>query len=229
MSKIGYGYGSECHLLRWMGRHRNAFDRAVVDTVGSGSRIEWLDFNFKSENTWPDAELKGLEFLCDAALQSSWREFWPVGSGIHNWDTVGWLIDGDGRELLLVEAKAHVGELRSDCKAESPDSIDKIRRAFAEVKRALGVPEERDWIKGYYQVTNRIATLYFLERQGVRSRLLFLYFVGDRRNNGCKCPKNVAEWEAALRDQERWVGLPSGHGLAGQIHKMFLPVHSPEL
>jgi len=34
LSKIGYGHGSEYHLLRWMGRHRHAFDSAVLAAVG---------------------------------------------------------------------------------------------------------------------------------------------------------------------------------------------------
>jgi hypothetical protein len=48
MGKMGYGYGSECHLLRWMGRHRKAFDVAVLSAIKrEGSKIDWLDFNFK--------------------------------------------------------------------------------------------------------------------------------------------------------------------------------------
>ena len=48
MSKMGYGYGSECHLLRWMGRHRKAFDNAVLSSIQRvGYRIEWFDFEFK--------------------------------------------------------------------------------------------------------------------------------------------------------------------------------------
>ena len=66
MAKIGHGYGSESHLLRWMGRHRNLFDQYVSKSVGRlGSPIHWLDFNFAPNNPWPDSELKGLEFLYD--------------------------------------------------------------------------------------------------------------------------------------------------------------------
>jgi hypothetical protein len=47
MSKMGYGYGSACHL-RWMGRHRKAFDNAVLSAIQRvGYKIEWLDFEFK--------------------------------------------------------------------------------------------------------------------------------------------------------------------------------------
>jgi hypothetical protein len=59
MGKMGYGYGSECHLLRWMGRHRKAFDAAALHVIKrEGPKIEWLDFEFKPGEMWPDAELR---------------------------------------------------------------------------------------------------------------------------------------------------------------------------
>ena len=41
---IGNGYGSEFHLLRWMGRHRELFNQRVSTAVGRpGSVIKWMD------------------------------------------------------------------------------------------------------------------------------------------------------------------------------------------
>ena len=75
MAKIGNGYGSEYHLMRWMGRHRNLFDQSVSESVGRpGSPIHWLDFNFAPNNPWPDIELKGLK--------SKWQKFWPTQGGV---------------------------------------------------------------------------------------------------------------------------------------------------
>ena len=66
MADIGDGYGSECHFLRWMGRHRKLFDERVSAAVSRpGEAINWLDFKFAPNKKWPDAELKGLEFLYD--------------------------------------------------------------------------------------------------------------------------------------------------------------------
>lgn len=45
MGKIGHGYGSEWHLLRYLGRHRNLLDNAVRDATRCG-RFDWLDFGF---------------------------------------------------------------------------------------------------------------------------------------------------------------------------------------
>ena len=223
---MGYGYGSECHLFRWMGRHRNAFDIAVLKAIRRlGSKIEWLDFKFKPGEMWPDAELKGMEFLQNKkTLQENWKRFWPVGGGIHNWDAVGWVSSEKIRELLLVEAKAHIEEIKTDCQAKDPKSIKKIKEAFEVVKNALGAPNEIDWMKDYYQVTNRIASLYFLHQQKVPSHLLFIYFIGDLRGTGRNCPQSEEEWEEPLKIQEEYIGLLKGHILEDRIHKLFLRV-----
>jgi len=226
MGKIGYGYGSECHLLRWMGRHRKAFDNAVLLAIGRvGSKIEWLDFKFKPGDIWPDAELRGMEFLeNDQTLGAEWERFWPVGKGIHNWDAVGLINPGENQEFLLVEAKAHIQEIKSDCKAKGTGSIKKIREAFEVVKKALGISHERDWMRGYYQSTNRIAALYFLSRQKISSHLLFIYFIGDRQSPNRDSPQSIKEWEKALKTQEEYIGLPKSHVLEARIHKLFLRV-----
>ena len=231
MAKIGYGYGSECHLLRWMGRHRKIFDGKVSGALGRpGEPIEWLDFNFAPSlewpgKGWPDAELKGLEFLYDRGeLKSRWESFWPTGRGIHNWDSVGWIGARPDRELLLVEAKAHVAEMESDCGA-GPVSIQKIKRAFESVKRGLDANPDADWTKVYYQAANRIATLFFLEQEGIRTRLLFVYFCGDRFP-GKECPASEQEWKPAIEAQRLHLGLEAEHQLSDRIHELFLPVSS---
>jgi hypothetical protein len=45
MSTIGYGYGSEWHLLRWLGYHRSELDERVCAKLGADA-IEWRDSHF---------------------------------------------------------------------------------------------------------------------------------------------------------------------------------------
>ena len=233
MAKIGCGYGSECHLLRWMGRHRKLFDKKVADAVGRpGESIEWLDFKFAPNvewphKGWPDAEQKGLEFLYNQpGIKSKWESFWPTGRGIHNWDAVGWIGAEPNRELLLLEAKAHIAEMKSSCGA-GPESTQKIKRAFESVKQGLGANPDADWLNGYYQAANRIATLHFLQREGIPARLLFVYFLGDRfPSPGKECPGSEKEWTPAIEAQLLHLGLGPHHHLADRIHKLFLPVAS---
>jgi len=122
-----------------------------------------------------------------------------------------------------VEAKANLEELSSDCGAKSARSVATIKRAFDETKRALGVPEDRDWLRGYYQFCNRVAVLHFLNKHFIPTRLLYIYFVGDEGDASRTCPQNEGEWKDALRAQEAHVGLPRGHKLEARIHKLFLP------
>jgi len=88
-------------------------------------------------------------------------------------------------EWLLVEAKANIQELKSSCGAKEKGQRSEggrklIAHTLAAVKSTLGVAEDRDWLNGYYQYCNRIAVLEFLNRQKVPTRLMFIYFVGDK-------------------------------------------------
>lgn len=64
MGKIGCGYGSEWHLQRYLGRHRELLREEILSITG-GDDIQWLDFNFSNSNEplMRDRELKGVEFL----------------------------------------------------------------------------------------------------------------------------------------------------------------------
>lgn len=234
MGKLGLGYGSEFHLLRWMGRHRDKFDTQVLTAMGkTGSRIRWLDFQFTSAGK--DSEWKGIDFAsADPTLKREWELFWPNKSGVHNWDAIGILESVDGLEWILVEAKAHANEIQSNCQATDPESSNKIQQALNETKQALGVDIDRDWTKECYQFTNRLAVIWFLHKQKIRAHLLHIYFIGDKRPIRSNpdwnpvCPVDRAAWETILLRQADLVGLPNKHALAGQIHKLFLPAFFAE-
>lgn len=82
MGKMGCGYGSEFHLLRYLGYHRHQLNRAVEEQT--------------------NGHIVGLE-------------------------------SNSGIAYLLVEAKAHVEELQSSCKAKDANKqggLDKIKDAL---------------------------------------------------------------------------------------------------
>jgi len=99
-----------------------------------------------------------------------------------------------------------------------------IRQAFEIVKKDLRVSEEKNWMRGYYQLANRIAVLYFLTKHDVPAYLLLIYFIGDRSSRMRKCPQSKEEWEEILTAQEEHVGITKGHILEDRIHKLFLTV-----
>lgn len=224
MGRIGHGYGSEHHLLRFLGRHRHELDRRVLEVVG-GESIDWLDFHFDlGKDTWADAEWKGFEFITDNDnLQAAWSEFWPQTGSAQNWDAVARLRRAGRNEWLLVEAKAHTAELQSDCGARGR-SREKILEALNETKAALSVPADKLWDIVYYQYCNRLATLYFLRKHGVPGRLLLIYFTGDKGDQRRVCPADPVGWREAIDAQNAAVGLPTGHPLEDHIHKLFLEV-----
>ena len=226
MSRIGYGYGSEWHLLRWMGRHRQEFDRRVINAVARANQsIEWLDCGSNPANKWPDAEIKGLDFLpASHSARIKWQADWPQTGNVPNWDAVGRLVDGDGQvEWLLVEAKAHEGELLTSCGAKAHGGRLQIEQFLDHAKSHLGVAATFDWLTGHYQYANRVAILSFLERQGIRARLLFVYFTGEK-HPGWNCPATEQQWQSSLNRMKTHLGLTTGHYLSGRIHDIFPPV-----
>jgi hypothetical protein len=235
MGTLQIGHGSEFHLLRFLGRHRQRFDeylaeQLTADRVVGWTRIEWLDFPFNPKSPTKDGEWKSMDFLPDHG-GTRWREFWPdkkVGQphrdGVPSWDAVGLLHFPDRQEWLLVAAKAHEAELgspRAGCGAGGK-SLACIKQALQKTYKSL-VPErsgewpalERAWLGRYYQMANRLACLSFLNENGERSRLLYVCFVGDTDK---KCPANGARWKTLSDEANGAMGLEKGHGLRDRIH-----------
>ncbi len=75
LAEIGNGYGSECHMLRNLGRHRELLDFAVREAVGCQA-VRWRDFPFDRKSAWKDGEWKGLDFLAaDSPARRTWTKF----------------------------------------------------------------------------------------------------------------------------------------------------------
>lgn len=223
MAEIGDGYGSECHLLRFLGRHRAYLNKLILKETGL-EIIEWLDFRFRtSKGGWHDAEMKGVEFIQDKSLGKAWKQFWPQTGNVQNWDAVAKVMNRGNEEWLLVEAKSHLGEEKSDCGAVADESKTMIKRVFSEVKKYLGVDDKQDWESKYYQYANRIAFLYFLQRHNNSAHLLFIYFLGDQFPEKI-CPQNQSEWDETLKAQDDHICLPLNNPFSDRIHKLFLNV-----
>ena len=230
MGKIGYGYGSEWHLLRHLGYHRAYLSQKVSKVVGSHA-VEWLDFGFSQKNAplGDDREFVGLEFIQDTQVQDKWRSFWPQTGNAQNWDAVGRIYLGDITEWLLVEAKGHIGEIESKCGATSRVSQQLILSALEKTSKAFGnccQPIE-NWLAPHYQYANRLAVLYFLMKEcvpAVKTRLLFIYFCGENRE-GCECPQNQQEWLSAIQRMTEWLGIDKHSELMQRVHYLFLPVN----
>ena len=113
MSTIGFGYGSEWHLLRYLGYHRADLNRAIGSAIPGGTVVEWLNSRFETDpaaiNRDPprflDREIEGFEFL-PAAGRQQLLPAWPRTGSLPCWDAVaridverrGGLADRRGQE-----------------------------------------------------------------------------------------------------------------------------------
>ena len=156
--------------------------------IPPGVEVRWV--SPRVDDDWAEyRDSAFLERVGRGDLVADLRAFWP--SRGPQWDALG--IAGDA--VLLVEAKAHVGELVSTCTAKSPRSRSMIAKAFYETKTALGAGADCNWLSGYYQLANRLAHLEFLRRRGVDARLVLLQFTGD---TGMPTPSTRKAYRAAL-------------------------------
>ncbi|MFQ5401456.1 MAG: hypothetical protein ACE5E7_17895 [Anaerolineae bacterium] len=230
MGKMGYGYGSEWHLLRHLGYHRIYFSQKVANTVG-GHNVEWLDFSFSPESAplRDDREFVGLEFITYVPAQEKWKLFWPQTGSAQNWDAVGKICFGDTAEWLLVEAKGHLGEVKSRCGAKSPRSKQIIHTALKKASSEFGNNSQpvENWLAPYYQYANRLAVLYFLMKEckpDIPAHLLFIYFYGENRD-GLGCPQNKEGWLPTIDRMNDWLGVDPSSALMKRVHHIFLPVN----
>jgi hypothetical protein len=233
MSKVGYGYGSEYHLLRYLAYHRGVLKPRVDEATG-GELINWLDFPFSaSPQRFYHGEWQGIDFLRDneraGNVHEAWRSFWPQTGTAPSWDAVGIMNKADRTAWVLVEAQSHLADLESDCSAGAK-AKPLIERALDDAKQALGVAADRPWMSPYYGFCSRLAILQFLLTHGVTADVLFIYFTCDAfpRNPAIVCPQTAAEWQPALARMHETVGWPGNGALAPHVHELFLPMHNLE-
>ncbi len=222
MGKMAMGYGSEFHLLRFLGRHRNELTEKVLGAFGvQDNNLEWFDFKYDAKNR-SDKEFVGIEFLKpNRNIESAWNAYWPQSGTAQNWDAIAKL----GEEWILVEAKARAGEMQSDCGASSALSKTKIEKAFEETKSYFGIMSSDDWTKKYYQKANRISFLHFLEMNDIKAKMLFIYFVnGFEKQGTTESVGSEYEWQCLINEQDNYLGIEDNLKLKNLIRNLFIDV-----
>lgn len=175
------------------------------------------------------AEYKDGDFIDRLGIRLDKRpleSFWP--SSGPRWDGLGVTDNG---QVLLLEAKAHVGERGSGLRAKRPRSRELIYSSLSETKAFMDVPKEVDWTKRFYQYANRLAHLYLLHAlNGIDAYLVYVYFSGDgdMQATGATVPRTDREWKPAVLEVETALGLHSDHKLSGRVVKVFIDVEDIE-
>jgi len=236
--KIGYGYGSEWHLLRYLGYHRKLFNNQIKNETDL-EIINWFDFKFSGKNVSleQDEEYEGLEFLNEEQhpkIKDKWGEFWPSSGRQQNWDAVAKAMDSGNESYVLVEAKANLKECKSICHAKpisENGGRDKILNTMEEVINSFTKSKNVDpekWLNKYYQYANRLAVLHFLNKNGINTNLLFVYFIGDK-NPGAYYPDSEEKWVQLNTDIHQHLEIDLDSPLLKKVKHLYLPVqHSTQ-
>lgn len=197
MAQIGYGYGSEWQLLRFLGHHRDALNNAISEQTGIKGDFHWLDFGFAdwTKSISGDEEIKGISFLKeliknDALYQKIETEYksYEIGN-IDNWQSWDAILvvnnKVNNKDIYLIEAKAHIRELSSGKENHGGESIEVILQYMKE--QLPEFPVEEEWMREYYQLANRLATTALLNKhlnkEGITVKTMGIYFVNgyDKR------------------------------------------------
>jgi hypothetical protein len=136
-----------------------------------------------------------------------------------NWDIAStcWV---EGRAgLLLIEAKAHEGELdttEDDCGSQNPDNQRQIRSAIAEAKDGLNADERlrlSGWSlseKNCYQLSNRFAWAWEVARLGVSVILVYLGFLNavEMNNDSRTILTSSKQWDDCVLNRSSGIVPP---------------------
>jgi hypothetical protein len=222
MAQIGHGYGSEWQLLRMLGHHREYFYKELRSQIGLSpdAEIHWLDYGWDNKKVSGDKEYKKREFFekipeiftPEVMLKFKEDEF---GSKLNqNWDGIFWV----DKTVYIVEAKAHLKEINSDCQSDKPKSRSDIEQDFNVTRVWFGISSDNDWKEKFYQMANRIAFLKLLHSNEIDAKLVNIYFLNGYEKK-IKDPdsdryytiqnKNTTkdEWEDAIKEEENYLGI----------------------
>lgn len=147
-------------------------------TVGN---ITWL--SPLAKDNYAELKLKNAPTMNLLGLKAHDLDFWPGRQP--QWDAVGIVSNDQGSwdTLVLVEAKAHISEINTPCKATATSSLDLIETSLRDTHNDLALQGHTfnlDLWKGkYYQVGNRLAFLHKLRQKHYDVRLVFLNIVDD--------------------------------------------------
>lgn len=200
--------------LKWLQRaveaRAPALEAPILQALPGAGRIEWRS-PLRSDDWAEYRDAAFLDVLGLGDLSPRLAEFWPQRGP--QWDALGVT---DAGHVLLVEAKAHIGEFCSPASQASPQSLAKIREAMADTAKALGATAEdaERWCGRFYQYTNRLAHLVWLRQQGVEAVLVMLGFCGDDEMPGATTPE---AWAAAYHVADFALGIPRKHAYSRHI------------
>ena len=208
---MGIGYGSEWHLLRMLGHHRNYFFDKLKEALSleSDSEIDWPDYPTSDTRVSGDSEyvrLAFMKFFPDIYPKIKMKE---IGDA-EFCKKIRWHWDGVfrvGKTIYMVEAKARVSELKNDCTATDEKSIVEIKADLKETKEYFKIQSENDWVKGNYQLANRLAFVALMEKYDIDAKLVYVYFINGYDKKETNESVTREGWNDATKIERAEMGL----------------------
>ncbi|HRH36664.1 MAG TPA: hypothetical protein PKY12_16470, partial [Catalimonadaceae bacterium] len=200
--------------------------------VNTGTAISSNDIRFpKGYHQKAEKELyEFLEIIGEVGLAQQVKNWWlevhTANTRTPNWDLISTLKTTDGQPgILLVEAKAHHGELESSgksiilyapenstIKVASENSIrnhNKIKAAIEEANTdiSIQIPTSQISIDCCYQLSNRVAHAWWLANKGYPVVLMYLGFMECKDMPGRRLFIQNTDWPTCFDKKMNQVGL----------------------
>ena len=180
--------GSRLYLQEYVAKGKEELSDQIIAAssslqsfIDSKEKVQWkspLETSEKSDfYEYRDDFLEVLGLDKELEVTKKLRQFWPKNGP--QWDGLATVRNVEGKTgLLLIEAKAHIDETKSDLRATSQESINLIEKSMADAQEYYGI-KKAVWTKKFYQLGNRFAFLYFInEMLNIPAWLVLINFTG---------------------------------------------------
>ena len=162
----------------------------------------WAPRGFMEPN---EAKLAETPTFLSQEQQDTLRNWWlanPGRANTPNWDIAS-KCDYKGTEgLILIEAKAHVGEFSDDrCGATNRENFNRIQKALQEANDAWNAIEPGFHLSAdsKYQLSNRFAFAWKVASLGVPVVLIYLGFLNAHEMRGRVFARH-SDWEECVKN-----------------------------
>lgn len=223
--------GSFPRCLKLMHGERESVAAKLTDLVGiQDVQVQASDFwmpgglpALAADGTWDsspinEAKICETERFLPGELCSEIANWWlavPARANTPNWDIASTCLVGGNRGLLLIEAKAHEAELKSDGKRLDERASDNSRSNDRQIRRAVGEASTElskampGWClscDSHYQLANRFAWAWKIASLGVPVVLVYLGFLGatEMRDKG-EPFIDCADWTRVVLEHSRGI------------------------
>lgn len=205
--------GSRKHILDWV--ERPDFTGQISQLLQPTGAIVGSTDLWMPKGHGDDTEARLEQFAPRVLPTVDWhilQDWWLVakrGANTPHWDLASTCTTRGQRGLVLVEAKAHTEELKTEGKKIEPGASDNARKNHERIGSAIdqasgalakavqGVNISRDT---HYQLANRVAFSWKVASLGVPVVLLYLGFLGDETMSDIGEPfADDGHWQQAMR------------------------------